>query len=59
MKILLSADCFYPAQLGGPSNAIYWQASALTQAGCTVTVVATSHYLPPSVPTDFFFNVWE
>ena len=52
MKILLSADCFYPAQMGGPSNALYWQAKALTQAGHQVTVVATSYCLPASVPTD-------
>lgn len=52
MKILLSADCFYPAQMGGPSNALYWQAKSLTQAGHQVTVVATSHCLPPNVPTD-------
>lgn len=50
MKILLSADWFYPAQTGGPSNAIYWQAKALTRAGHEVTVVATSQDLPPSVP---------
>ena len=50
MKILLSADWFYPAQMGGPSNAIYWQARALAQAGHAVTVVATSQDLPLSVP---------
>ena len=50
MKILLSVDWFYPAQMGGPSNAIYWQAKALTRAGHEVTVVATSQDLPPSVP---------
>ena len=54
MKILLSADCFYPAQMGGPSNTIYWQAKALTRVGHTVTVVATSQDLPPSVP----LNQW-
>lgn len=52
MKILLSADWFYPAQMGGPSNAIYWQAKALTRAGHEVTVVATSQDLPPSIPLD-------
>lgn len=52
MKILLSADWFYPAQRGGPSNAIYWQAKALTRAGHAVTVVATSQDLPLSVPLD-------
>lgn len=50
MKILLSADCFYPAQMGGPSNTIYWHAKALRQAGYAVTVIATSQYLPASVP---------
>ena len=54
MKILLSADCFYPAQTGGPSNTTYWQAKALTQAGHKVTVVATSQNLPPSV----LLNQW-
>ena len=52
MKILFSADCFYPAQMGGPSNAIYWQAKALTKAGHDVTVVATSQYLPPEIQLD-------
>lgn len=55
MKILLSADWFYPAQTGGPSNAIYWQAKALTRAGHAVTVVATSQDLPLSVP----LNRWQ
>ncbi|MVM29260.1 glycosyltransferase [Spirosoma sp. HMF4905] len=50
MKILLSADCFYPAQMGGPSNTIYWQAKALKCAGHDVTVIATSQNLPSSVP---------
>ncbi|GAB2596278.1 glycosyltransferase [Spirosoma areae] len=52
MKILMSADWFYPAQMGGPSNTIYWQATALAQAGHEVTVVATSRDLPPAIPTD-------
>lgn len=48
----MSADCFYPAQRGGPSNAIYWQAKALTRAGHAVTVVATSYALPPEIQLD-------
>ncbi|GAB4042411.1 glycosyltransferase family 4 protein [Spirosoma litoris] len=52
MKILLSADCFYPSQMGGPSNTIYWQAKALAQAGHEVTVVATSQSLPPATLLD-------
>jgi glycosyltransferase involved in cell wall biosynthesis len=50
MKIMISADWFYPAQMGGPSNAIYWQAKALTRAGYQVTVVATSQDQPKSTP---------
>ena len=50
MKIVMSADWFYPAQVGGPSNTIYWQAKTLTQAGHDVTVVATAQDLPASVP---------
>ena len=54
MRILLSVDCFYPAQMGGTSNTIYWLAKALRQAGHAVTVVATSQYLPSFVP----INQW-
>lgn len=53
MKIVLSADYFYPSQMGGPSNSIYWLAKALKQAGHDVTVVATSQALI-SVPV----NTW-
>jgi glycosyltransferase involved in cell wall biosynthesis len=49
---MLSADWFYPAQMGGPSNAIYWQAKALTRAGHQVTVVATSQDQPKSTPVN-------
>ena len=52
MNIVMSADCFYPAQMGGPSNAIYWQAKALAKAGHDVTIVATSESLPTSVVLD-------
>jgi glycosyltransferase involved in cell wall biosynthesis len=52
MKILLSADYFYPAPVGGPSSTIYWQAKTLTQAGHEVSVVATSQALPVSIPRD-------
>ena len=57
MKIVMSADCFYPAQMGGPSNAIYWQAKALTKAGHDVTVVATSQSLPKSVPLNRWLSL--
>ncbi len=57
MNILMSADCFYPSQLGGPSNAIYWQAKALTQAGHRVTIVATSYALPADTQLDKWLSM--
>ncbi|GAB4034195.1 glycosyltransferase family 4 protein [Spirosoma gilvum] len=54
MKIVLSADYFYPSQMGGPSNSIYWLAKALNQAGHDVTVVATAQAISLAVP----FNHW-
>ncbi|GAB2552758.1 glycosyltransferase [Spirosoma aerophilum] len=52
MKIAISADWLYPAQMGGSANSIYWLAKALTNAGHEVTVVGTSQDLPPSVPVN-------
>ncbi len=57
MKIVMSADRFYPAQTGGPSNTIYWQAKALSKAGHDVTVIATSQDLPSSVPLNCWLNL--
>ena len=47
---MLTADWFYPSPASGPGNATYWLAKALTRAGHTVAVVATSLDLPASVP---------
>lgn len=52
LRILLTADWFYPSPISGPGNAGYWLAKALTRAGHAVTVVATAQDLPPSVPRD-------
>lgn len=52
MKILFSVECLYPAELGGISNTVYWQAKALVQAGHEVTIVTTTRGLPPFVPVD-------
>lgn len=41
MKILFPIGSFYPAQLGGPSNTIYWNAKALKSKGQEPVVVAT------------------
>lgn len=52
MNILLSADCFYPAQAGGIASTILWQAKALAKVGHEVTVVATSKGVPEETPLD-------
>jgi glycosyltransferase involved in cell wall biosynthesis len=57
MNIVMSADWFYPAQVGGASNTIYWQAKVLTKAGHDVTVVATSQNIPSSVPLDCWLTL--
>ncbi|GAB3027572.1 glycosyltransferase [Spirosoma pulveris] len=54
MKIVMSADWFYPAPVGGSSNTIYWQAKALTEQGHSVSIVATSQDIPNAVP----LNCW-
>ena len=55
MKILLSSGSFYPAQKGGPSNAVYWLASGLAHAGYDVKVVATNDQLENS---NLQFDKW-
>ncbi|GAB3789786.1 glycosyltransferase [Spirosoma horti] len=52
MKIVISADRFYPAQAGGAARTIHWQTVTLTRAGHEVTVVATSEDLPTGIPLD-------
>ena len=41
MKLLYVMGSFYPTQIGGPNNTVYWQAKALTKKGVDVTVVTT------------------
>jgi len=53
MRLLMTAWSFYPAQEGGPSNALYWLASGLSKAGYEMRVVTTNRYLPKnSMPVD-------
>lgn len=52
MRILLTAGSFYPAQEGGPTNALYWLASGLAHCGYDVHVVASSKGLSGQVPLD-------
>lgn len=55
MRLLIPAWSFYPAQEGGPSNAMYWMASGLAKAGYEVRVVTTNRYIEdPNIK----FNEW-
>ncbi|GAB4024317.1 glycosyltransferase family 4 protein [Spirosoma koreense] len=52
MKIFFSAGSFFPAQIGGPDNIMYWQAKALTQRGHQVWVTTTDDGIGPEVEKD-------
>ena len=42
MNILLVTNSFYPSQIGGPANTLYWHAKALNDKGFNVTVITTT-----------------
>ena len=56
MKILFPIGSFYPAQVGGPSNTIYWIAKTLAVQSIAVTVVTTSKGIDPN---RIHFNKWK
>lgn len=49
MKIFLPNGSFYPAQIGGPDNIMYWHAKALTARGHEVWVATTDDGIGPDV----------
>lgn len=52
----MTAWSFFPAQEGGPSNALYWLASGLAKKGYKLRVVTTDRYIPENtVP----INQWH
>lgn len=56
MKLLISIGIFYPSQIGGPSNTLYWLAKELAARGFDVTVVASD----AGVSSDFApRNIWN
>lgn len=58
MRILIPSRSFFPAQEGGPSNALYWLASGLASAGYKVRVVTTNRYIDdPALTLDRWVNV--
>src|SRR5690606_4278058 len=42
MKIFFPIGAFYPSQVGGPCNTLYWHTCELTKRGIEVRVVTTS-----------------
>jgi glycosyltransferase involved in cell wall biosynthesis len=40
VRILIAAGFYYPAQIGGPANSLYWLATASGEVGIDVTVAA-------------------
>ena len=58
MKVLMTSWSFYPAQEGGPSNALYWLASGLAKEGYKLKVVTTDRHLPKdSVPVNQWYSI--
>jgi len=41
MNILYPIGAFYPSQLGGPNNTVYWMTKALQAKGTSATIVTT------------------
>ena len=56
IKILFPIGTFYPAQLGGPGNTIYWLAKMLFQRGNEVYVGTTDKGIQD---TSIRFNQWQ
>lgn len=52
LKLFFPIGSFYPAQIGGPDNIMYWHAKALHQRGHTVWVATTDDGIGPDVPLD-------
>lgn len=58
MKILIATGLFYPADLGGPANTLYWLSKALVKVGASVSVVTTDcHIKQGKVITDVWADV--
>jgi len=55
MKLLMSLGMFYPSQIGGPGNTLYWIGKELVKKDIAVTVVVSDI----GVPADFAVrNKW-
>jgi len=56
MKLFFTAGSFYPAQIGGPDNVMYWQAKALVKRGHAVFVATTDDGVGDRVPLNRWIN---
>lgn len=56
LNVLFPMGYFYPAQVGGPSNTIYWIAKALASNKINVTVVATAKGIKRG---DVDIDIWK
>ena len=56
MKIFYPVGAFYPSQLGGPNNTVYWMTKALVNRGVDVTIVTTHRGVDSSSGIEF--NKW-
>ena len=57
MKILILTGSFFPAQEGGPTNAVYWLASGLASCGYKVHVIANTKGLPEGIKINEWTNL--
>lgn len=56
MKLFFPIGSFYPAQIGGPDNIMYWHAKALVQRGHQVWVATTDDGIGDEVAKDRWLN---
>lgn len=45
MRLLISAELFYPSRLGGPANTLYWLSKGLVKKGVEVSVLTTDSFI--------------
>lgn len=56
LRLLLAAEYFYPAKLGGPANTLYWLAKGFVRNNISVTVITTNHTVDKN---NNFFDRWH
>lgn len=55
MRILFPLNAFYPSQIGGPCNTLYWHCSGLYNNGIKPTVITTRIGIKDQIN----FNDWK